>query len=139
MDMIGGNLAQQILVRMRSISDKTSVDEWSETTLTTFKQALAYDSLYDVSKVRDRMSELARKATSDAIAAEVNKAKDKDFSMRALADSIVRRLEQEDRAVEMIDAGHTAIRLETLRTRVEDTLDELQRKLAANINNLPTL
>src|SRR5258708_25910863 len=59
--------------------------------------------------------------------------------MRGLTDDVIKRLEHEDRAVEMIDEGHTSIRLETLRTRAEEPVEELQRKLEANIGNLPTL
>src|SRR5258708_18262926 len=59
--------------------------------------------------------------------------------MRGLTDDVIKRLEHEVRVEEMIDQGHTDIGLETLRTRAEDTLEELQRKLEANIINLPTL
>jgi hypothetical protein len=138
-DLIGGNLAQQILSAMLSISDESSVDEWAKSTLSSFKSALMYDSLFNDSKVHDRLHELSRKTTPEALASEFGKNKDKqDFSLHTIAENIVRRLEQEDRAIQMIDDGHTSVRLETLRTRAEDVLDALQRKLAAQIAGLPT-
>ncbi len=138
-DLIGGNVAQQILANMQSMHDANSVDEWAKSTLASFKTALMWDNLFDEPKVRDRLHELSRKTTAEALSSEFNKQKDRqDFSLRSVAEGIIRRLEQEDRAVEMIDEGHTALRLETLRTRTEDALDSLQRKLAAQISNLPT-
>ncbi|MEP7288930.1 MAG: tubulin-like doman-containing protein [Chloroflexota bacterium] len=136
-DLVGGSLSQDILAAMLEVRQEPSTEQWSETTLAAFKQTLVYDTFYEEPKIRDRMSELRRKATSEAISAEV-RAKPQDFSMKALAESIVRRLEHEDRTVEMIDVGHTAKRLETLRTRAEDTLDQLQARLASNVSTLPT-
>jgi hypothetical protein len=137
-DLIGAQLAQQILSGMLSMRDDTSAEQWAETTLAAFKQTLAHDDLYDQPRIHERMADLARRITPEAISSDV-KAKDKDFSMRAFAENVIKRLEQEDRAVDMIDQGHTTIRLETLRTRAEDTLEVLQRKLAGNIGNLTTL
>jgi Tubulin like/AAA domain len=138
-DLIGGNLAQQILANMQTMPDAGSVDEWAKSTVSSFKTALMYTNLFDEAKVRDRLLELARKTTAESLSNEFNKQKDKqDFSLRSVAEGIIRRLEQEDRSVEMIDEGHTALRLETLRTRAEDALDSLQRKLANQIAALPT-
>ncbi|HLY28582.1 MAG TPA: tubulin-like doman-containing protein, partial [Aggregatilineales bacterium] len=137
-DLIGASLAQQILAGMMTLPPNVSVDEWVETTLAGFKQALVYDKLFEEPKVSERLSELIHKTTAEAMTADV-RAKDKDFNMRAFAEGVLRRLEQEDRSVDMIDQGHTAIRLETLRTRAEDSLDALQRRLAATVAGLPTL
>src|SRR5260221_980783 len=137
-DLIGAQLARQILAGMLSTRDDTSAEQWAATAINAFKQTLAYDTIYDQPRIHERMADMARRITPEAISAEV-KSKDKEFSMRAFAEAVIKRLEHEDRAVDMIDQGHTAIRLETLRTRSEDTLDELQRKLATNIGNLTTL
>ncbi|MCC7447450.1 MAG: hypothetical protein IT324_08550 [Anaerolineae bacterium] len=138
-DLIGGNLAQQILANMLSRREDASTEEWAKTTLTAFKQALMYDNLFDEPKIHDRLSDLLRKTSAETLAAEFNRNKDKpDFSLRAIAEGIIRRLDQEERALDMIDEGHTVLRLETLRTRVEDALDGLQRKLLVQINNMPT-
>ncbi len=138
-DLIGGNLAQQILANMLARRDDIPTEEWARTTLTGFKQALMFDTLFDEPKIQDRLHEMLRKTSPEALTGEFNRNKDKpDFSLRTIADGIIRRLDQEERALDMIDEGHTALRLETLRTRVEDALDSLQRKLLAQINNMPT-
>src|SRR5206468_1231530 len=137
-DLIGGNMAQQILNGMTTMRDEPSVDAWVETTLAGFKQALNYDTFFEEHKLHERLADLLKRTSPEAISAEV-RTKDKDFSMRALAESIVRRLEHEDRTVEMIDEGHTEIRLETLRTRAEDAVEELQGRLVTTIRALPTL
>jgi hypothetical protein len=138
-DLVGTNLAQQILTSMQRMSDDSSVDDWAKATLESFKTALMYDTLFDEPKIRDRLHELARRTTAEALTAEFARNKDKqDFSVRSVAEAIIRRLEGEDKAVQMIDDGHTALRLETLRTRAEDALDMLQRKLAIQIGTLPT-
>ncbi len=139
-DLVGGNLAQQLLTTMLSIRDEdASVDEWAQSTLDMFKEELLLDSLFDDPKVSDRLHELSRRITPEALTSEFTKSKDKqDFSIRQVAEGVIRRLEQEDRAMEMIDEGHTSIRLETLRTRAEDAFDRAQRRLSGQITLLPT-
>jgi hypothetical protein len=136
-DLIGANLANQILTGMTTIRDDESVNEWANSTLETFKQALVFDTLYQEVKVLDRLSDLRRRATIEAITADV-RAKDKDFSMRTFAEALIKRLDHEDHATEMIDDGHTEIRLETLRTRVEDTLSQRHARLSGNLEMLIT-
>src|SRR5260221_8686713 len=68
-DLIGGNLSQQILNAMVTMQDDASVEQWVESTLLAFKQALVYHTLYAQPKIPERLNELMRHTTAAAIGA----------------------------------------------------------------------
>src|SRR5258708_30732664 len=58
-DLIGAQLAQQILAGMLSTRDDTSAEQWADTTINAFKQTLAYDTIYDQPRIHERMADMA--------------------------------------------------------------------------------
>lgn len=138
-DLIGSRLAVKVVSAMSSLSARGTIQEWVEETLRRFRGDMLIDTLLGDTKLHERLNELLRRVRIESFTNEVNKNREKqDFSLRRIAEDIIRRLDIEDKTVEMLDAGNTARRLDSLRSRAEDLLDKGERELENSFQSLPT-
>jgi hypothetical protein len=138
-DLIGSRLATQALTAMNQVGAKGSAEGWVDSTLRQYRDELMIDTLLSEGRVQERIAEMMKRTRLDAITADINKQKDRaDFSLKRIVEELIRKLDYEDRTLEMLDAGHTAHRLDTLHTRAEDILDRNLRSITENFHLLPT-
>ncbi len=138
-DLVGSRLALQLVAALSGMAAQNTISEWVGDTRRRFRNDMMIDTLLSDTRLHERLNDLLRRVRVDALTNEIARVKDKqDFSLRRMADDIIRRLDTEDKATEMIDEGRTARRLDTIRSRSEDLLDKNVREIENQLQSLPT-
>jgi hypothetical protein len=138
-DLVASRLAGQLVAALSNTATRGTLSEWVGDTVRRFRSEMMIDTLLADSRLSEHLNDLLRRVRVEALSSEIARVKDKqDFSLRRMADEIVRRLDTEDKASEMIDEGRTARRLDTIRSRSEDLLDKNVREIEHQLQSLPT-
>lgn len=142
-ELIGGQIAQRLLDGLVSMRTQIAVGPWVQSVMQICHQDMLVADVLRKPGVRERVNEMQRFASSAMLMPDIERRKDRpDFSLRQISDEFLTFLHNETKSSNPArddDTEATAPgRLDTLRARVEDTLDRAERGLEEQLAALPT-
>jgi len=144
-DLIASDLAKRVLTGLLAPETETTIPDWVKATISAYQQAMKQPTLFDEPKVRERWRDMLIKVNEKTIIPQIDATKDQpDFSMEKIGFDLIHQLDVENETnaasatSRILEDGTPARRLDTLRTRIEDALDQCRQQLEPRLVELPT-